>query len=318
MKKISIGMIVLCLVLGLFGGNSLNVRATELPDSQSTVEVTRLEWLKALTEAFQMEVEESNYPDNYYTDIDASSEDYYDIMLATEFGLVDVEAGEALRPDDVATREFVAHTLNLCMGYLPEEATEYTFSEADTVTYPDDIQIAINKGWLELVDGDFLPEQGITVAEKEKMIAVAEAAVASVVVDADYDSQYQFAEGVVVVPEGTEVLLTDENELTFYNCATEISEGDIFVVFSDGYPVPRRAVTVTDNGSETIIKVESVEAEEAFTSLEAQGTIGADLAQVQAADDSVQLAYIVGGTEAQGYEDGVTFIPWKRLRMSRK
>lgn len=61
--------------------------------------VSRIQWLKELTEAFGMSVEEDNYPDNYYSDIDSSYADYYTVMLATEFGLVDVEAGEAFEPD---------------------------------------------------------------------------------------------------------------------------------------------------------------------------------------------------------------------------
>ena len=305
MKKIYGLLITFCLVIGLLGGSVLELNAEQ--QTESSVEVTRLEWLKALTEAFEMQVEEHNYPDNYYSDIDATSEDYYDIMLATEFGLIDVEAGDALRPDDVATREFAAHTLNLCMGYFTEEASEYTFSEADAVTYPEDIQIAIDKGWLELSGNDFLPEQGITVAEKDKMIAAAESVVASTVIDSAYEGQFELVEGVIVIPEETEVLLTDENELTINNCSVELSEGDIFVVFSDGFPIARKAVTITKDGDTIVVIVESVELEEAFVDLDLQGNIDADLTQVQAVDDDVELAYIVGGTEEQAYEDGVTF-----------
>ncbi len=308
MKRISVFLMVLILTAGLLCGNTLTAQAAELTEPSGQVEVTRLEWLKALTEVFQMQVDEENYPDNYYSDVDASSEDYYDIMLATEFGLVDVEAGDALRPEEAATREFAVHSLNVCMGYLLEEGAEYTFSEANEVNYPNDIQIAVNKGWLELSDKDFLPEQGITTAEKDKMIAEAEAVVASTAIDADYESQYQFAEGVIVIPETTEVLLSDENELTLYDCTVEIAAGDVFVVFSEGFPVARKAVTVAESSeNELVITVESVDLEEAFTELEVQGTINADLAQIQAADDTVQLAYIVGGTAEQGYEDGVTF-----------
>ena len=56
-------------------------------------EVSRVEWLTDLTETFSISVAEDNYPDNYFSDIDSSSEYYYVVMLATEFGLVDVEAG---------------------------------------------------------------------------------------------------------------------------------------------------------------------------------------------------------------------------------
>ena len=222
-------------------------------DTELDIEVTRIEWLTALTDAFEMSVEEDNYPDNYYSDINATSEYYYDVMLATEFGLIDVEAGDPLKPDDAATREFAAHTLNLCMGYFFEGEVEYTFSEADSVTYPEDIQIAINKGWFELSGNDFLPEQGITQDEKIKLIAEAEKVVASVVIDEGYEDWYQLAEGVIVVPEETEILLSEENELTLYNCTTQISAGDIFVVFADGFPLARKAVAVTTTDTEMII-----------------------------------------------------------------
>ena len=33
--------------------------------------VTRIKWVKMLVDTFQMTVEGGNYPDNYYTDIDA-------------------------------------------------------------------------------------------------------------------------------------------------------------------------------------------------------------------------------------------------------
>ena len=77
MKKITIFLGTLLISLGVICSNVLDAQANNLGEAT----VTRLEWLKALTEAFQMEVEEQNYPDNYYTDVDASSEDYYDIML---------------------------------------------------------------------------------------------------------------------------------------------------------------------------------------------------------------------------------------------
>ncbi len=145
MKKLISALLCACLLFTVF----------LLPVDAAEVEVTRLEWLTALTETFEMTVEADNYPDNYFSDINSSHEKYYEIMLATEFGLVDVEAGDALRPDDAATREFAAHTLNLCLGYTLEAGTEYTFSEKDSVTYADDIQVAINRGWFALEGGAF-------------------------------------------------------------------------------------------------------------------------------------------------------------------
>ena len=298
MKRL-IFSILLCMLLC---GGGLKVQATSGED-EHLGEVTRIEWLKALTQAFEMTVDEDNYPDNYYSDMDMTSENYYDVMLATEFGLVDVEAGDPMRPDDPATREFVAHTMNLCMGYQLETKS-YTYSEVTSVSYPQDIQIAIDKGWLELVDGNFLPDQGITNVEKAKLIAAAKEAVESTKIDPNHKNEYQLAEGVVLIPTGTEVALTDEDEWTLYDCNIKLGEGDIFVVETDGLPMAKKAVSIQKNNGNLIVKVTDVATEDAFTNIDVQGSISADLTQVQALDD-VTLTYIVGGTEAQNYEDGI-------------
>lgn len=141
-------------------------------------EVSRVEWLTDLTETFSISVAEDNYPDNYFSDIDSSSEYYYVVMLATEFGLVDVEAGEPFRPDDPATREFAAHTLNFCLGFLLEQEGNYTFSEASDVTYADDIQVAVERGWFSLENGSFYPETPVTLDEKTIMIEDAKSVLA--------------------------------------------------------------------------------------------------------------------------------------------
>lgn len=130
----------------------LYAEMTEIVDG-----VTRSQWIQQLVVAFSMEVEEDNYPDNYFSDIDDSMDFYRDIMVATEFGVIDIEAGQPFCPDDPATREFAAHTLNYCLGFQLDDNAAYTFAEAEDVSYPDDIQVAIDKGWFALSDGCFLP-----------------------------------------------------------------------------------------------------------------------------------------------------------------
>ena len=312
MKRI----IILFLVCGLICVGSLKAQAASLSQKEMD-EVTRIEWLKALTETFEMTVEEDNYPDNYYSDMDSSSENYYEVMLATEFGLVDVEAGDPLRPDEPATREFVAHTINLCMGYQLEDDT-YTFSEATSVTYPQDIQIAIDKGWLELVDGNFLPEQGITSAEKTKMIDAAKEAVESTKLDTNHKDAYKLAEGVVAIPSGTEVELTDENEWTIYDCDVKLKAGDIFAIVADGLPMAKKVVSVQTKDGNIIVHVDNVEIEEAFESIDVQGTIAADLTKTQTLEDDVTLTYVVGGTEERNYEDGIALNSLKEVEEQEK
>ena len=105
--------------------------------------ITRAEWLHNLVEVFDMFVYEESYPDNYFSDLTSSHKYYNDILMAVEFGVVDIPAGEELRPDDVATREFAVSTLNFCLGYQMDEGAEYTFTDSSLCAYPDSAQIVV-------------------------------------------------------------------------------------------------------------------------------------------------------------------------------
>ena len=280
-------------------------RMPDIVRSGDQTPVSRIQWLKELTTTFDMTVEKDNYPDNYYSDIDSSYADYYTVMLATEFGLVDVEAGEAFEPDQAASREFAAHSLNLCMGYINED--DYTFTDQSDAEYADDLQIAVKRGWLELADGKVLPKKALTAEEKDVMITDARDAVASTKIDPDYQNAYTFAEGVIVLPEGTVAELTGENELTLYSCDTELKAGDIFAVVQEDFPVVKKVISVATEEDKMIVQVESVATEEAFQDIDVEGSLSADLTQIQAFSDQVALTYIAGGTQEQNWEDGTEY-----------
>ena len=267
--------------------------------------VSRVEWLHELTQIFNMTVAKDNYPDNYYSDIDASSEYYYDVMLATEFGMVEVETGEQFRPDDPATREFAAHTLNFGLGYVLEEQ-DYTFSEAAQVTYADDIQIAINQGWFTLTDGAFLPEQAITGDEKTALLQVATDAMAATEVHPE-NSEYSLKDSVVVIPTEVEKEMISDTELAFYDLTEDLAEGDIFAVLDGGFPYVKKVVSVATSGTKTTVTVADVALTDAFDTFDVQGSVAADLAEVEAYNSEVHMSYIVGGTPEANFSDGVEY-----------
>ena len=268
--------------------------------------ISRIEWLQALVSTFDMTVEADNYPDNYYSDIDSTYEYYHDLMVATEFGLVDVEAGDAFNPDEVATRAFAAHSLNICLGYVPDSG-EYSFSESGEVDYPDDIEIAIQRSWFALSNGAFLPDQAITESEKQIMIADAEAAIADTTIDTEYQNTYELKDNVIVLPEDVDAHMTDENELTIYNCTQSLETGDIFAIVTDGFPAVKKVKSITAIEGGIIIQTESVETEEAFESIDMQGQLQGNLADIQAVGTDVTLNYIVGGTAEENWEDGTKY-----------
>ena len=210
-QKLIALMLVLCSVGALLVPQ---VMAEEKP-------VSRIEWVRQLVKAFDMTVEEDNYPDNYYSDMEETSAGYRDLLVAVEFGVIDLEAGSAFEPDQPATREFAAHTLNFCLGFQLDQGAEYTYAESAEVSYPDDLQVAVNRGWFALQDGKVLPQQTLTSTEATAMLKDAAAVMGLSAVSEDYNSVYKFLDGVIVFPDGTDVSVQDDT-VTIVNCPVTI------------------------------------------------------------------------------------------------
>ena len=208
--------------------------------------VSRIEWVQQLVETFNMTVEEDNYPDNYYSDMDESSPGYRDLLVAVEFGVIDLEAGSAFEPEQPATREFAAHTLNYCLGFQLDNST-YTYADTADVTYADDVQVAVNRGWLTLVNGRFLPQRALTSAEATAMLADAAQVLKGLVVSESYNNTYTFKADVIEIPNGTDVLV-DESTVRITNCPKTLTNGCIFVVYVNDIPVPYIATAVAVKG----------------------------------------------------------------------
>lgn len=106
------------------------------------------------------------------------------------------------------------------------------------------------------------------------------------------------------MPEGVDAALTDENEITLTNCDVALKTGDIFGIVADGFPFAKRVEQIETKGSQRIIKVSSVTHEEAYESIDVQGSSSISLTKVEAADtENVEISYIVGGTREKQWED---------------
>ncbi len=271
--------------------------------------VTRAEWLRQLTVTFEMAIEEGHYPDNYFSDLPSDSAYYYDVLLAVEFGVVDIPAGGAVRPEDPTTREFAAQTLNYCLGFQ-FEGTSYTFSDAALCTYPDDAQIAIDREWFALMDGAFCPEASITTAEMEIMLADAAQIYATQEIDPEFESSYVFADYVIEYPYGTDVEIDENGIVTLYNVEQVLSSGDTFVVYPTELPALYKAVSVS--GDASVLTVTTTEADEdsAVVSINAEGTVDMDISQFEAGE-GVEAMYIQNEADIALAENkfGITVSP---------
>ena len=254
----------------------------EITDSQDVVTyemtgetVSRIEWVADIVSALGLSVDADQFPDDYYPDVSATDEHYQALMSAVANGLIDLNAGEDFRPDEPTTREFAANTLNNRLGYIMQ-ADSYSFTDSGDTTYADDLQVAVEQGWFALVDGKVLPQQAADAAELTAMQEKGKAAVANESIDANYASSWTFAEDVVVIPDGTMVSVDENDIVTITDCPVSLAAGQRFVAYFSGIPVPFKVVSITENGSDTVVATTDEGTDDAITSADSETVIEVD------------------------------------------
>lgn len=230
-QKVHASALVVCMFL--FIACTGNAFAEDGNDNEGTV--TKAEWLHSLITTFELTVEQSSMPDMYFTDVEQGDASYSDILIAEYYGLVDAEEGTDFHPNDSATREFAAQTLNMQLGFQIDPNAEYTFTDSTDCKYPDADQVAVNREWSELAGSQFQPEKAITQEEKEAMLADAQAVLEERTIDENHENEYVLtedaAESIVEIPEGTVVEKTDRNKVTITDNPKELAAGDEFIVY---------------------------------------------------------------------------------------
>ena len=235
--------------------------------------LTRAQWLHDLAVIFEMSMETFAAPDNYFCDLTEDHEYYTDIILAVSYGAVDIEAGYELYPDEPLTRDFAVSTLNACLGYTLDEGVEYTFTDFEACSDPVSAQIAVDRGWVDCVEGTFCPTVAVTDAEAADMLADTKSVLAKTVIDENYNSTYEFAEDVKVIPDGTLVTEDGDGTVTVTDYSVDITEGDSFAVFFNSIPVVYTALSVEVVDNITVIETQQAESAEVFNAVDAQGVI---------------------------------------------
>ena len=313
MKKVQdlikkFGVIVIVFSIFIMTLTSSKVQAAE-------VTITRAQWLHDLTQLFGITVEEEEYPDNYFNDIDSEDEYYQDIMTATEFGLVDIEAGENVRPTDPVTREFAVYTMNLCMGYTANAENTYDFEDQSEFIHANDekaaeyfnaAQVAIEQGWVASEENKFMPQKNLTLSEKNIMWKDAVEYLNSQVIEGNYVNKAVFADGVIEIPQTTEYQFDEFNNakfVTLFNYMDGLKDGDTFALWQNGLPSVYKAVAVENNGSGLVVQISDAEDENSIDELDVQGTIEADLAEAVQAGEGT-MTWIEGGSAEKNYMDG--------------
>ncbi len=272
-------------------------------EDSSGTEVTRAEWLSALVEAFDMSVESGDAPDNYFSDLSSDSEYYDDILLAVEFGVVNIEAGEAIYPDEAATRDFAVTTLNYCLGFQLDEDATYSFSDSDDCSSPDDAQVAVDRGWVSLISGKFCPDEAITSNEMDVMLTDVAEILADEEMEEDHENSYTFADFVVEIDEDITVEVEEDDDsdvVTIYSTDTGLVEGDTFVVYVEEEPYLYTAEAITAGSTYITVTTGEADLETAVLEMDIQEVVEADLSTFEAEDD-VESVYLETEEEAAAY-----------------
>lgn len=266
-------------------------------------EISRIDWVQELVTLFDLTVDEDNYPDNYYSDISTDDSFYRDVMVACEFGMIDLEAGEEFRPEDAVTREFAAQTMNAMLGFVPE-TDSYTYQDTADVTYKEAAQIAIDRGWVTVAAGKFLPEQSLTTEEHDAMIADAKKVLADAQIETGKENTCTFASGVVVVPKGTAVSIDVDGIVMIENCPVTIKQGTTFAVYVNDIVMAYKAESVRTEGTTTYITTADAD-DGAVLNVDQQGELDVDMTEFIPADEET---YVVNGvTVTEGMTRGISY-----------
>ena len=266
-------------------------------------EISRIDWVQELVTLFDFTVDEDNYPDNYYSDISTDDSFYRDVMVACEFGMIDLEAGEEFRPEDAVTREFAAQTMNAMLGFVPE-TDSYTYQDTADVTYKDAAQVAIDRGWVTVAAGKFLPEQSLTTEEHDAMIADAKKVLADAQIETGKENTCTFASGVVVVPKGAAVSIDVDGIVMIENCPVTIKQGTTFAVYVNDIVMAYKAESVRTEGTTTYITTADAD-DGAVLNVDQQGELDVDMTEFIPADEET---YVVNGvTVTEGMTRGISY-----------
>ncbi|MBE5922999.1 MAG: hypothetical protein E7271_00845 [Lachnospiraceae bacterium] len=272
---------VVITILNIMFFNGMGCASGKTVEAADTI--TRGEWIHTLVTEMELSIDDGIYPDDYYPDI-TESEYYDDILIAINYGIINLEAGEDFEPDNAASREFVAHTLNCVIGKKIDSTT--VVSDVDDLQYQDDDFVAIDEGWFELINGEFKPDRVITNDELASIVEYISDNKAILTDNQVTNFSIEYAENVIVLEEtqtiSIESLDDEKFKIVLGNLDSDINVGDEFVAFNEGFPCVYKALSVFEDGDYLVVNAELDE--NGIVSINASGSIEADYDSVEAAD----------------------------------
>lgn len=158
---------------------------------------TREEWVVALMDAISMDkiVDE---PYSYDDFADAQQPDK--IETAIRRGLVPIKADEDnmvyFKPDENATREFVAYTAIHALDYEISQESGLECADKKDLVYPQEDSLSVKTGMFPLINGYFQPNQYISSKDVDAVINAIKAIINSAEVESEQAESVTYMPGV--------------------------------------------------------------------------------------------------------------------------
>lgn len=255
------------------GSKELKLKASVSYQKDSdNVGYTRGEWISVLIDAY-------GYPESVevtlpsYSDISGTAYEQA-IEVGVAYGLLFAD-GEEFRPNDAATREFAAITAIRALGYQPND--ELICDDAGSVTYPEEIALAIATGALSLEDNLFYPERALHASEADSILDVVEEHCDSTDGDDGENEGLIFNEEVIQIDESVEY--TDDGYTLTLPATDELSdlqENDIIVI---GHSVAYKILSATFDAGFISIQYTKPELYEIMDAIDLEGVAYMDFSQ---------------------------------------
>ena len=228
-------------------------------------EVTREEWVTKLVDLFDYETNLTTYTFADYED--ATNPDK--IETAIQYSIVDIKDNESFKPNEYATREFVAYTAISALRISNTSSGSLNCNDKNSLQYPNEDYLAIQNGMLNLINNQFKPNQYVSDNEVNQVVKVVKEIIDSTKIDETNKDYIDYQDDVKVIEDTFEqtsnntIILDDDNN---------IQKGDLVVVNGDkAGGIAMKVENVKEQGNQLQIQYSQPSLEDILESLHVEG-----------------------------------------------
>lgn len=256
-------------------------------ENEDTDSVTRGELVDMLVKAFSMTSGEYTSADVSFTDIQTHK--YADSITAAYYNGILLTNTDKFRPDDKATREFAAYTLNQCLCFANND--DLTCDDFESIKYKDAASALVEQGYFELIDNKFMPERAVTKDEMSNFSDLIAENLARTEIDENHENVLDLNDDVPVL--NTVIKSTDKNKVTLElnDETSELKEGDVFCAYDENANtyVAYKVQSISKSENEIEVTVTEPEVYELYNDVDIQGVASAKASDAELLVDGVSV-----------------------------